>query len=600
MVGIGVFARNFITGVDARNFDRRRMCQLRPVAHGRLAPAPVALTLLASLITASGALADEAYATTLHADKGSRHLPSPTDPEVLLGDRLFFETRFAQYYFANAVGVNDPPIEGDPTVDTVERQGKSSLEGPFRNRSISCRHCHLGNDFERQDPLAQRTYCDFAARSRIPRRNDGLTHTTRNSSMLVDLGTLVDRPRVLHFDGEFSSMEDLIFETLVGRNMGWQFAERNKAIAHIARVIREDRGGHPRHFLGADGTPIPYSIALLATDRSLPAARVIPSEYRLDVQRASDAEIVVAVSRLIHVYLNSIRFGVEGTARETISPYDLFLHRNHLPQTPVSGESMLSYARRLRKAVDQRSEFTWVNPATDGRFVFHDQPYQFGELELNGMKIFLRESNARDRRLSVGNCVQCHTPPLFTDYRLHNTGVSQAEYDKVFGGGAFARLDIPTLSERNNNPKEFLPASPQNPDSLNRWRSVPTPNRPGFADLGAWNIVANSDFPKPQFALSKLLCGSERLRCSDTHLLARSVAAFKTPSIRDLGHSAPYFHSGAAEDIDSVLRLYVESSNLKRRGKLVNGASELRLMHISNKDVGALRAFLQSLNEDYH
>lgn len=46
--------------------------------------------------------------------------PEAADPPVVIGERLFLETRFAQYFFANAGGnVNRPLAAGDPVVATV-------------------------------------------------------------------------------------------------------------------------------------------------------------------------------------------------------------------------------------------------------------------------------------------------------------------------------------------------------------------------------------------------------------------------------------------------------------------------------------------------
>ena len=51
--------------------------------------------------------------------------------EVLLGDRLFFETRFAQYFFAHSPGdVNTPLEEGDRLVDNVPAINRPALPGP--------------------------------------------------------------------------------------------------------------------------------------------------------------------------------------------------------------------------------------------------------------------------------------------------------------------------------------------------------------------------------------------------------------------------------------------------------------------------------------
>lgn len=51
--------------------------------------------------------------------------------EVALGERLFLETRFAQFFAANAADVNLPlPAGGDPVVETSETTG-TPLPGPF-------------------------------------------------------------------------------------------------------------------------------------------------------------------------------------------------------------------------------------------------------------------------------------------------------------------------------------------------------------------------------------------------------------------------------------------------------------------------------------
>src|SRR5262245_30932462 len=66
------------------------------------------------------------------------------DPaEVAIGERLFLETRFAQFFFANSGGnANAVLATGDPTMDfTVTTT--APLPGPFAGTSINCRSCHL-------------------------------------------------------------------------------------------------------------------------------------------------------------------------------------------------------------------------------------------------------------------------------------------------------------------------------------------------------------------------------------------------------------------------------------------------------------------------
>jgi hypothetical protein len=239
-----------------------------------------------------------------------------------------------------------------------------------------------------------------------------------------------------------------------------------------------------------------------------------------------------------------------------------------------------------------------VTPQEDGRFQLHDQVYEFGKTELIGLKLFFGIQGS-----SRGGCVVCHTPPQFTDHRFHNTGVSQAEYDALFGDGAFVSLDVPTLASRNARFDYFLPASRQHPNASSRFRSAPLKGRPGFSDLGLWNIIANPDFAKPQPAIMEILCaGATPITepCTPEAVLPFTIAFFKTPSIRDLGHSEPYFHSGAAKTIEDVLLFYARTSSLARNGRLRNGSRELLDIELTERDIWPLAAFLRSLNEDYH
>jgi len=531
--------------------------------------------------------------------------PGATDfvprPAVLLGDRLFFETRFAQFFFARAGGdVNATLPDGDPVVEYLESAAGEPLDGPFYGQSMNCRHCHLGDDLLPEDSLAGRTYCDFSRRTPIPRRGDGQTHTPRNSPLMIDLGLPREVPLLLHLDGEFVTHEDLVIDTLTGRNLGWLPAEAPIAAAHVANVIRKDEGVNPRHYFYPDHSGIPYRLALRGTDPSLPSHLRIPERYRLDVTTASDDEILFAVATLMHVYMDSLEFGTSNTGRETASAYDLFLEKNGLPAESERGEAHLAYAARLRGLIEGRERLEWVTPA-DGELELHEQPLAFGPRELDGLRIFFASAGGGDAG-SAGNCVTCHTPPRFTDYRLHNNGVSQIEYDAVFGAGAFAALEVPDLAARNADFDAYLPPSAAHPNASGRFRAAPSAGRPGYADLGVWSVFANPDMPKPQAALTEILCARPELRgsCTPERILPLTIACFKTPSIRDLGQSYPYFHSGHADTIEDVLRFYVQASDLARAGTLRNASPELARVRITAADVAPLAAFLRALNEDYH
>jgi cytochrome c peroxidase len=521
-------------------------------------------------------------------------------PEVALGERLFLETRFAQFFFAHARGdANATLPAGDPVVDVTETLG-TPLPGPFAGQSMNCRACHLVDEHTGVVGGGNRTYADFARRSPLPAREDGLTHAPRNAPPLVNAFLARRRDFLLHFDGEFATTQDLVKSTFTGRNFGWLPQEQQLAAAHIAHIIRHDNGsGDLAQQFGG-----PYAVVLTGTEPSIPPEFRLPVRFRIDVRHASDGEILDAVAKLVAAYLQSLVFAQAADGTFNGSPYDVFLHKNGLPGAPAPDESALDYARRLRTLIDRLTTPQFVS-AEDGAFTTHEQAFSFGPQELEGLKIFLREPAATPLRPEVvaqgaiGNCIACHAPPHFTDLRFHNTGATQEEYDAIHGPGAFAALKIPDFATRRANPNAYLPATPQHPEAQGPFRSIPAVDRPGQTDLGLWNIYANSDFPRPQWRLERFLCATSR-SCRPRALLPKTIALFKTPGLRDLGHAAPYFHSGRESTLEDVVRFYKDIAGLARDGQVRNGAPELVGMALTEGDVLPLSTFLRALNEDYN
>jgi cytochrome c peroxidase len=523
------------------------------------------------------------------------------DPaEVAIGERLFLETRFAQFFFANSGGdANAVPPTGDPTMDFTVTTG-SPLPGPFAGASMNCRSCHLVDEQTGVTGGGNRTYADFARRSPLPARADGQSVTPRNSPPLVN-ASLKRADFLLHFDGEFSTLEDLVKETLTGRNFGWLPHERAQAIAHIAHIIRHDDGNGllAQSFGGA------YRAVLLGKDRNLPSEFRLPSRFRIRVDRVSDQKILDAVARLISAYVRSLVFAQDFAGAFSGSPYDKFLRKNVLPVAADVRETDLHYSRRLRRLIDGLQKPVFVTP-DDGSLALHQQDFVFGPLELQGLKIFLREpdslplSDAALAQGGIGNCVACHFAPKFTDFIFHNNGASQDEYDAVHGSGAFLALNVPDLASRNANFDAFLPATPGHPNAIGPFRDVPLIDNPERTDLGLWNVFANPDLPQPQKTLRKILCsGLRRRQCSDEEALNRAVARFKTPGLRDLGHSGPYLHTGRADTLENAIGLYGKFSNFARAGTMRNPDPAMAGIALQPSDVAALAAFLRSLNEDY-
>jgi len=159
-----------------------------------------------------------------------------------------------------------------------------------------------------------------------------------------------------------------------------------------------------------------------------------------------------------------------------------------------------------------------------------------------------------------------------------------------------------------------LPATSHHPAAFEPFRAVPVRGARLRADLGVWNIFANPDFPKPQTTLRGVICLDEFFpdrdvvdapalddsRCSDAALLPKTIARFKTPGLRDLSHSGPYFHNGQFATLNEVVAFYSLIAPAARAGAVRNAALNLTGIAIDASDVDPLVAFLKSLNEDYN
>ncbi len=582
-------------------------------------------------------------------------------PETLLGERLFLESRFAQYFAVHSNGeVNRPLVQGDTLVAQVRNpRAPVPYPSPFAGTSINCRSCHFVDEFTKYIAGMNRTYADFLPRTPIPERGDRQTVTIRNSRNLVDVFLPQHTAILLHGDGEFSTATTLVESTLTGRDFGWLPNEQSKAVHHIATVIRADNG---QDVLGQQygGS---YAKVMLGTATDLPDQFRLASDFRIDVTTASDEKILNEVARLITAYLNSLRLEHNAAGVHSGPAYDMFLAKNGLPAQPAPGETDAEYSQRLLQNLENLQHPKFVQPY-ERWLRFHPHVLIFGDQELAGLKIFLRQGARSSPKLSakslspffllaglplfgvllgktrakrsllsdwmvavaaciflcvimaaamnsptadrtsaansdshVGHCVTCHPAPEFTDFRFHNTGAAQEEYDALHGPGSFAQLSVPSYRERRRHPNRYLPATPRHPRAAGVFRSVPAIGDPSATDLGMWNVFANPDYPDVQSEMRRLLCDTHS--CDPKLQLPRTIARFRTPSLRDLGHSWPYLHTGRMATVEDVLHFYRRMAVLARAGQLRNGDPELTQISLDEQDTAALAAFLRSLDEDY-
>jgi cytochrome c peroxidase len=350
-----------------------------------------------------------------------------------------------------------------------------------------------------------------------------------NSPTLFDVALM---PR-LHHDGEFPSLEALVKGTFAGRPMGWLPGEGPPALARMQAVLLNDQG----EGRGAEG----------------PYRDQFKKAFGVDLSKLSREELADLTAKAVSDFMRTIK------SRRN-SPYDQFIQANNLAAEPKNGESSAAFGRRLLAQVSDLEARRALK-----------LPPGFEAEALSGLKIFFRTTNATSTT-AVGNCVACHTPPLFTDFSFHNVGVSQRDYDKVHGEGQFAGLSIPDAADANRPASQF--------------RQVPAKGKPGAADLGHWNFVDLKTSPV------------RRVGESDDELLRRMIGAFKTPTLRNLAYSDPYLHTGALTSLPDVINEMIESSELARAGRLRAVDEELKTVRITDGDILPLLAFLGALNEN--
>lgn len=381
----------------------------------------------------------------------------------------------------------------------------------------SCQNCHLLDE----DPQGLRAYTDFFHRSWVSARSqDRRRFELRNSPTILDAG---DMPR-LHYDGEFGSLEELVKGTISGRPMGWLPGEESRAFDQARAVLLRDDGA------GATQT---YRVQFKAV-------------FGVNLDAVSRDETIELIATAVAAYSRTLR-----TRKD--SPYDRFVEANSLDRAPVDGETTGQFAERMLARIDSLESGNSVRWSPG-----------FSTAALEGMKIFYRT----DR----GNCVACHAPPQFTDHKFRNIGVSQLEYDRAHGDGAFADLPIPNTAEARRPSTQF--------------REIPSKERSGEADLGHWNFVDLKKSPQ------------RRSGESDDEFLRRMIATFKTPTLRNLRYSQPYFHDGSLVTLDEVLREMIRLSELARAGRLRSADDELSKIRLTPNDIPRLEAFLDSLSEN--
>lgn len=480
---------------------------------------------------------------------------SDTTTDVL-GERLFKDIRFSQYFYNVSAGnVNHKLKEGAPELNMIVIRGKDS-PSPFAGQAMSCASCHMVDQSFDTNPGGMRGYNDFAKTTKLPQRLSGVTHTLRNTPALVGIGSKYAQNRFSHHDGEFHDHSQTVLGNFTGPNMGWLKSEKKTALANIVSIVRMDKGlsEQAQEFGGS------YQKLFMKVE----------APHALDISKASDSQIIAKVVFCINEYMNGIDFDKDENGKYIGSAYDEFLQVNNLPIEPKTGQSLEEYSKDLRESISKLESPKFIKVKD---FPNHETKIGFGEKELRGLKVFTGK----------GQCISCHNGPLFTDQFFHNTGTVQIEYDRLHGSGSFALVKIPSAMERKKD--EYFSSRPKISDDK-------------LMDLGLWNFYARSEKKILTSYVSKIICPTGKT-CAPADLLPLTIGRIKTPTLRNLGHSFPYLHNGSANNIKDAIAQHLTASKLLRKGVLRNGAIEFLGIDVNEVELSELEAFLVSLNENY-
>jgi len=359
----------------------------------------------------------------------------------------------------------------------------------------SCSNCHLLNE----DPQGIRAFADFFNRSWVSSRMQDIRRLhPRNSPTLFDVGELP----VLHYDGEFATLEDLVKGTLAGRPMGWLPGEN-------ALAFRQAREVAVKYYRPQ-----------------------FQDAFGIDLDNVDEKRTIDLIASAVAEFCRTLK-----TPRN--SAYDRFVTVNGLSTKSTKEMSSSLTSDNLKLTAD------------------------FDATALRGMRVFFS---------AEANCTACHAPPRFTDDSFHNKGTSQREFDRIHGEGSFAAITIPK-AENAKRP-------------LQGFREAPSAYKPADVDLGFWNFV---DLKKSAI---------RRKDETDDQFLDRMIATFKTPTLRNLKYTFPYFHDGSIVALEDVISEMARLSELARSGKVRSADDEFVKVRIRDEDKASLLAFLNSLNDD--
>ncbi|MEM1247412.1 MAG: cytochrome c peroxidase [Acidobacteriota bacterium] len=255
----------------------------------------------------------------------------------------------------------------------------------------SCAGCHAtGSSIQGR---TARAWNDYTPTSLTAKK----ATTLRNTPSLLGSASR----QYLGWDGAHQDLAELIFEKLVGTQLGWEPKDRDRALAAVHFTLLEEGSGGGTGPTYAESFEAAYGMALEA----------------------------VGVEQAVRLGAGAIADYVRSIEPTNTAPWDAFAEMNRF-DTPNEGEDPKDFAYGVWSRIGNQ----------EGRRLIK-RPKGFSADAYLGFRTFFRVDDVEPG--AVGNCVTCHVPPNFTDDRFHNVGISELEYDEVHGAGSAAKLELP-------------------------------------------------------------------------------------------------------------------------------------------------------------
>ena len=217
------------------------------------------------------------------------------------------------------------------------------------------------------------------------------------------------------------------------------------------------------------------------------------------------------------------------------------------------GKAIAAFQRTLDFEPSRFDRFVaqvFASPLQDGIATTTSSDYT--RQEIHGLRLYLDDTKT--------HCRNCHNGKLFSNSEFYDVGSAAL---------AGARADH------------------------GRALGLVAARRSEFNCLGDYSDVAPAEKHRR--------CRLAKIHDSDSNVLA--MGAFKTPTLRRVAHTAPYFHDGSMETLEDVVLHYqhldmsAKSSQRQVAKSIARAKAEHQLppMELTDSEIAALIAFLETL-----